>query len=122
MLGTFLDCAPDEAVGVVDALMTSRMRQFEHITTVDLPILLDRIEADEAVRESVEGYASDLRNWMASILRWHQRSRRYVEEELRRGPAVRWSQGPTGLGTATARILSLAPPAHGSPALTVGAP
>ncbi|GAB3137985.1 germacradienol/geosmin synthase [Microbispora hainanensis] len=122
VLGTFLDCAPDEAVSVVDALMTSRMRQFEHITTVDLPILLDRIEAGEAVRESVEGYVSDLRNWMAAILRWHQRSRRYVEEELRRGPAVRWSQGPTGLGTATARILSLAPPAHGSPALPVGAP
>ncbi|MEU6426582.1 germacradienol/geosmin synthase [Microbispora sp. NPDC046973] len=115
VLGTFLDCAPDEAVTVVDALMTSRMRQFEHITTVDLPALLERIDAGETVRESVEGYVSDLRNWMAAILRWHQRSRRYFEEELRRGPAARWSQGPTGLGTATARILSLAPPAHRAP-------
>ncbi|MEU8058543.1 terpene synthase family protein [Microbispora bryophytorum] len=131
VLGTFLDCAPGEAVTVVDALMTSRMRQFEHITTVDLPALLDRIEVGEAVRESVGGYVADLRNWMSAILRWHQRSRRYFEEELRRGPAARWSQGPTGFGTATARILSLAPPAspaslaHGAlsaHALPVGAP
>ncbi|GIH59165.1 terpene synthase [Microbispora rosea subsp. aerata] len=120
VLGTFLDCAPDEAVAVVDALMTSRMRQFEHITTIDLPALLDRMEAGEKVRESVEGYVSDLRNWMAAILRWHERTRRYVEEELRSGPVARWTQGPTGLGTATARIHSLAPPAHRSPTPALG--
>ncbi|WP_249345872.1 terpene synthase family protein [Microbispora sp. H11081] len=120
VLGTFFDCAPDEAVTAVDALMTSRMRQFEHITTVDLPALLDRMEAREEVRESVDGYVSDLRNWMAAILRWHERSRRYFEEELRRGPTARWSQGPTGLGTAGARILSIAPPALTPPSGPAG--
>ncbi|GAA4196968.1 germacradienol/geosmin synthase [Microbispora amethystogenes] len=115
VMSTFLDCPPQEGVTVVDGLMTSRMRQFEHITTADLPALLDRIDAGEAVRESVAAYVTDLRNWMAAILRWHQRSRRYLDEELRAGPVARWTQGPTGLGTATARIGSLAS-AYGGPA------
>ena len=105
VLQTFLGCSVDEAIATVDGLMTSRMRQFEHITAVDLPELFDRIGADDAVRESVAAYVADLRNWMAAVLRWHQRTRRYVDEELRHPPAVRWTQGPTGLGTATARRL-----------------
>ncbi|MBG0832631.1 germacradienol/geosmin synthase [Planomonospora sp. ID67723] len=108
VMQTFFDCDPQEGVAIVDALMTSRMRQFEHITTVDLPALLDRIEAGDPVRRSVDGYVAELRNWMAAIVRWHQRTRRYLSSELVRPAAARWTQGPTGLGTATSRIASLA--------------
>ncbi|MEW9529271.1 germacradienol/geosmin synthase [Microbispora sp. NPDC049125] len=104
----FLDCGPDEAIAVVDALMTSRMKQFEHISTADLPTLLDRVEAGDALRESVAGYVDELRDWMAAVVRWHQRTRRYLDSELAHPAATRWTQGPTGLGTATARIISLA--------------
>ncbi|MEV5408137.1 germacradienol/geosmin synthase [Thermopolyspora sp. NPDC052614] len=108
VMQNFFDCGPDEAIAIVDALMTSRMRQFEQITATDLPALLDRVAAGDDVRESVAAYVTDLENWMAAVLRWHQRTRRYVEEELSHPPAARWTQGPTGLGTATARLLATA--------------
>jgi len=135
VMQTFFDCDLDEGIALVDALMTARMRQFEHITAVDLPAMLDRIEADDDVRSSVAAYVTGLENWMASVLRWHQRTTRYFESELSHPPAVRWAQGPTGLGTATARLLLTtampspaarttppgAPPA-GSPAETTAPP
>lgn len=124
VLQSFFGCGPDEAIAIVDALLTSRMRQFEHITTVDLPALLDRIDADDQMRASVSAHAADLRNWMAAVLRWHQRTARYREDELRHPPAVRWTQGPTGLGTATARLLcgpaaAASPPTARNPSLEV---
>jgi germacradienol/geosmin synthase len=109
VMQNFFDCDPEEGIAIVDALLTSRMRQFEHIAEVDLPALLDRAEADDLVRESVAVYLADLRNWTAAVLRWHQRTRRYDEAEQSRPAAARWTQGPTGLGTATARISAFAP-------------
>ncbi|GGT10147.1 terpene synthase [Planobispora rosea] len=108
VMQTFFGCGPQEGAAVIDALLTSRMRQFEHITTVDLPALLDRIEACDAVRRSVAGYVTELQDWMAAILRWHQRTRRYPACELTHPTVARWTQGPTGLGTVTARLASLA--------------
>ncbi|WP_449066182.1 terpene synthase family protein [Planomonospora algeriensis] len=101
---TFFDCDPQQGVAIVDALLTSRMKQFEHITAVDLPVLLERIEAGDAVREAVAGYVTELQDWMAAIVRWHQRTRRYPGCAPARPAPVRWTQGPTGLGTATARL------------------
>ncbi|GAA3441380.1 germacradienol/geosmin synthase [Planomonospora venezuelensis] len=116
VMQTFLGCDPQQGVAVVDALLTSRMRQFEHVTTVDLPVLLDRIAADGPIREAVAGYVTELQDWMAAIVRWHQRTRRYPASELTRPAPVRWMQGPTGLGSTAARITSLAPAASAASA------
>lgn len=108
VMQNFFDCDLDTAISIVNALMTSRMRQFEYIAANDLPFLLDTVGADEEVRESVDGYVGELRDWMAGVLRWHERTTRYPEAELRRLRAARWTPGPTGLGTLTARITALA--------------
>ncbi|MBP2704321.1 germacradienol/geosmin synthase [Microbispora sp. RL4-1S] len=115
VMQNFFGCDAEEAVGIVDALMTSRMRQFEHIAEVDLPAMLDGAEVGDVGRASVDAYVADLRNWMAAVLRWHQRTRRYDEEEQVRPGAARWTQGPTGLGTVTARAGARPASAWGRP-------
>jgi germacradienol/geosmin synthase len=46
----------------------------------------------------------ELEDWLAGILNWHRKVRRYKEEDLRGGAALWRLGGPTGLGTSAARI------------------
>jgi germacradienol/geosmin synthase len=86
----FFDCDAQQAVNVVNDLMASRMRQFEHIVATELP--------------DVEG----LKDYMAGVPKWHVMTGRYKEPELRKSPTARWlSRFPTELGTSGARIASL---------------
>ncbi|MFI6501221.1 germacradienol/geosmin synthase [Nonomuraea typhae] len=107
VMRNFFDCGVDEAVAVVTDLMNARLAQFEQVAANDLPAMLAGHGAD--LREAVIRYVTGLQDWMAAVLRWHQRTARYPEHELRHTHAVRWTQGPTGLGTAAARIQSLLP-------------
>lgn len=107
VMQNFFDCGVEEAVEVVSALMDSRMAQFEAIAGHDLPFLLDTIEAGEELRADVDAYVGELQDWMAAILRWHERTRRYPEADLKRQAAERWNPGPSGLGTLTTQITSL---------------
>jgi germacradienol/geosmin synthase len=111
----FLDCDRDTALNIVNDLMTSRMRQFEHVVSTELPVLYDDFDLDEDARELLQGYVLELQNWMAGILIWHRGCHRYEEDELRRParpaplPAPepsgrRRDFAPTGLGTLGIRI------------------
>jgi germacradienol/geosmin synthase len=108
----FLGCGVDDAMNVVNDLMTARMTQFEHVISTELPILFNEFDLDEAAQQALLAYTADLRNWLSGILVWHEGCRRYNEAELRchAGPpapaaasAPAWT-GPTGLGTAAARL------------------
>ena len=120
----FLDCGPQEAMGIVGDLMAARMDEFQHITGTQLPSLFEEFGLDEAARTVLLGYAQELRDWMAGILTWHAGCDRYKEETLRRDfphlagavPAQPWATpgrlarsdlGPAGLGMAAARLPSL---------------
>ncbi|TKA08291.1 family 2 encapsulin nanocompartment cargo protein terpene cyclase [Actinacidiphila oryziradicis] len=107
----FFDCGYEEALGIVNDLMTSRMQEFEHIVNTELPALFDEFGLDAAARATLTGYAEELKHWMAGILIWHQQCARYVESELRIpvGASRQSLKGPTGLGTSAARI----PPMRG---------
>jgi germacradienol/geosmin synthase len=101
----FLDCDLRGAIHVVNDLMTSRMRQFEHIVSAEVPQLCDDLDLDASARESLRGYVASLQDWMAGVLRWHVQTRRYDESELRHHPvAGRPFGGPTGLGTSAAGV------------------
>ena len=102
----FLDCGPEQAFGVVTDLMNARMRLFEHIVATDLPSLFEDFSLDAGARRTLLQYAHELQDWMAGILNWHQGCRRYQESELRNEAAAqrRSLRGPTGIGTATARL------------------
>lgn len=104
----FLDCDPPKAVEVVNDLMTSRMRQFEHIVATEVPVLYEEFDLDASARQIVRGYVERLQRYMCGVLRWHTAVDRYKEFELRNSsPEKRLLSGPRGLGTSAARLSSL---------------
>jgi germacradienol/geosmin synthase len=105
----FLDGSPADAVGVVNDLRTARLQQFEDLLADELPVVLDELGVDRAVRDRVQSYVTGLQLWMAGILIWHHAVERYKEPELRadrRLPAPQLD-APSGLGTSAARIAAL---------------
>ncbi|GAB2596746.1 terpene synthase family protein [Streptomyces capparidis] len=103
----FFGCDYPTAVRVVGDLMAARMRQFRHITSSELPVLYDDLRLDREARAGMGGYVRELENWMAGILNWHRSVLRYREPEIRRVPGSRWPLGgPSGVGTASTRVLS----------------
>lgn len=103
----FLGCDAEAAVGVVNDMMTARMRQFERLLATDLPALRQRHELGEEASSSLDSYVTQLQDWSASILNWHRNCRRYAEPDLRRryGRASRPVIGKlTGPGTQAARV------------------
>ncbi|ATB28527.1 family 2 encapsulin nanocompartment cargo protein terpene cyclase [Melittangium boletus] len=104
----FLDLEKAEAIEVVNNLMSARMRQFEHIIALELPILVEDFGLDDKDREKLHKYVEQLQQWMAGVLRWHQTVDRYKEFELRASQKLPLApRGATGLGTSAARIASL---------------
>jgi germacradienol/geosmin synthase len=83
----FFDCDRQQALAIVNDLMTSRMRQFQHLTDVELPALYRDLDLGEEARRTLEAYAQELRNWMAGILGWHLGCSRYDEATLLRNAA-----------------------------------
>ena len=105
----FLNCDIQEAVEIVNNLMTARAQQFQHIVATELPALFDDFNLDESTRDQLMGYVEKLEQWMCGVLKWHITVDRYKEFELRNSasPIVRLLSGPRGLGTSAARIGSL---------------
>ena len=105
---SFLGCDSAQAVTVVNDLMTARVHQFENIVATELVALFDDWDLDPGTREKLQRYVEDMQSWMAGVLNWHIETDRYPEPMLHASPSVgRLLHGPTGLGTAAARIGSL---------------
>lgn len=115
----FLDIDREQAVGVVNDLMTSRMRQFEHIIATELPLIVDDFQLNAPARAALDGYVVGLQDWMAGILDWHILCGRYREPALRKRYQAGFYRtgsyrtqpgrpgGPTGLGTSATFIRNL---------------
>lgn len=97
------------ALAMVDELMVSRMRQFQHVAEHELPVLFDDFALDGKARDALRGYVRELEDWMAAILNWHRKTRRYAEADLLSGgPGSRFlPPAPTGLGTSAVRLADL---------------
>jgi germacradienol/geosmin synthase len=114
----FLGCGREEAATVVSNLMSSRVKQFQHVVDTELSILFDDFELDSAGRTKIQRYVKDLENWMVGVLNWHRKTVRYGERELLDSPTVgRVLYGPTGLGTSAGRAARqpTAPKASAAP-------
>ncbi|MGW7485677.1 family 2 encapsulin nanocompartment cargo protein terpene cyclase [Streptomyces sp. NPDC054786] len=103
---TFFDCDYPTALHIVNDLMTSRMREFQHVAAHELPVVYDDFGLSPQARKALDGYVHELENWLAGILTWHQGCLRYIEPELRHptGSPARLG-APTGLGTSAARLF-----------------
>ncbi|MFI0222203.1 family 2 encapsulin nanocompartment cargo protein terpene cyclase [Streptomyces lydicus] len=106
---TFFDCDYPTALAIANDLMTSRMREFQHVAAKELPVVYDDFQLPAEARATLDGYVRELENWMAGILNWHQGCRRYVEPELRHPVGSPGRLGaPSGLGTSAARFFQRA--------------
>jgi germacradienol/geosmin synthase len=102
----FLGVGRQRAVSVVNDLMTSRLRQFEHIVATELPVVADNLNLAADVRGAVDAYVVGLQDWVAGILDWHMLTGRYTELALRRRYRTppQWLSAPAGLGTSATRL------------------
>ncbi|MEU4892344.1 family 2 encapsulin nanocompartment cargo protein terpene cyclase [Streptomyces sp. NPDC044780] len=89
----FFDCDYPTGVAIVNDLMTSRMRQFQHVAEHEFPVLYDDFDLGPEAREAMDGYVGELRDWMTGIMNWHREVPRYREDELRRA-----ARRPAGIG------------------------
>jgi germacradienol/geosmin synthase len=104
---TFLNVDTDRAFAVVVDLMTSRMRQFEHVLAEELPALVEDFGLDEAGQAALYAYVTELKDWTAGILHWHEACSRYQDTALRY-PAPRFG-GASGLGMSAVHLARLLP-------------
>ncbi len=106
----FLDCDAPTAMRIVNDLMESRMRQFEHVVSLELPALFEDFDLDTEARTTLLHYADELKNWLAGILHWHEYCRRYATPHLERHyPGAPRIGFPSGVGMSATRIESLLP-------------
>ncbi|MET7921862.1 germacradienol/geosmin synthase Cyc2 [Streptomyces avermitilis] len=80
----FFGCDYPTALGIINDLMTQRMRQFEHVAAHELPVLYEDFKLSQEVRDIMDGYVVELQNWMSGILKWHQDCHRYSAADLAR--------------------------------------
>jgi germacradienol/geosmin synthase len=108
VMRNFLDITTEQAVLVVSDLMTSRMKQFEHILATEIPALMDEHALSAESRKDLAAYIVGLQDWMSGIPEWHRLCRRYGEKELREDYLrPKGLGGPKGLGTAAVRVGAL---------------
>ena len=114
VLQKFFDCDYPTAVSMVDDLMRGRLRQYEHIKKFEVPMLYEDFALDTEGRAAFEAYLRELEDWLAGILNWHQKVRRYGADDVHAGSGTALlRQGPTGIGTSAARLASLVGPTAG---------
>jgi hypothetical protein len=120
----FLEIDREQAVEVVNNLMTSRMRQFEQIIATELPVIVEEFQLDATAREALDEHVVGLQDWVAGGLDWHMASGRYAEPALRRRyqKTPQRLGGPTGLGTSATLISGLRSHEVASPAASRPAP
>jgi germacradienol/geosmin synthase len=103
----FLNIGPAQAMGIVNDLISARVQEFEHVIGSELPVLFEGAGLDASTRAALTCYVEELRNWLAGVLHWHERCRRYAEAGLIASsrPALPTAQPgrPSGLGTSAAR-------------------
>ncbi|KIF06512.1 Geosmin synthase [Streptomyces sp. RSD-27] len=101
----FFDIGYPEALHICHSLMDRRVEEFQHIVATQLPRLCEERKLDDAARSGLDAYAGELRDWLAGVLNWHLKARRYREEDLhRQGDGLSTAVLGSGFGMAAARI------------------
>jgi germacradienol/geosmin synthase len=104
---TFFDCSYEDAVRIVDDLMTQRLAQFQRAAEVELPQVYEDYNLSEEARAALDGRAEQLRDWIVGILHWHRNTRRYREQDLlRHNRRPEPAKTPSGVRLPTAGALT----------------
>ncbi|MEX1364839.1 MAG: hypothetical protein AB1Z98_17055, partial [Nannocystaceae bacterium] len=108
----FLECSLQESVTLNNDLLTSQLRHFEHLAITTIDPLCKSLDVDAEVQTGIRDYVRGLRRCFVGYLQLyrHLRATRYAADSGRDGPtasspsATSSLLGPTGMGTAAARI------------------
>ncbi|MGH3794200.1 MAG: terpene synthase family protein [Pseudonocardiaceae bacterium] len=101
----FLNCDPSQAITIINNLMTTRLHQFEHITTTELPTLYHDLHLNTNTQKHLHTYTTELQDWIAAVYNWHHTTSRYKNPTPPHQPTPpRLPHNATGLGTTAARI------------------
>ncbi|MFJ3903820.1 germacradienol/geosmin synthase [Streptomyces sp. NPDC090025] len=104
----FFDCDYPTAMRMVHDLMRGRLSQYEHLKRYEVPLLYADFGVDATGRAEFEAYLRELEDWLAGVLNWHRKVRRYGAQDVRRGAGSTVARrGPQGLGTSAARLTAL---------------
>ncbi|MGW4350550.1 terpene synthase family protein [Nocardia sp. NPDC004582] len=96
VLERFLGLPTQAAAELTNDVLTSRLKQFEHTALAEVPQLFTERAATPEEQLAVARYTLGLQDWQSGGHEWHLRSSRYMNSGVDRGP--------TGLGTAGARL------------------
>ncbi len=80
----FFGCDYPTGLKVIHDLMRQRMRQFQHVAAHEFPVLYEDFGLTAEGRAVMDGYVTELQNWLAGILNWHAGCRRYGAQDLAR--------------------------------------
>lgn len=101
----FFDIGYEEALHICHSLMTQRTEEFEHIVANQLPLLYEDWKLDAGARAGLDAYVGELKDWLAGILNWHEKTVRYREEDLHRlGDGISTGVLSSDFGMSAARI------------------
>ncbi|WP_158846566.1 terpene synthase family protein [Saccharothrix deserti] len=108
----FLDVDLERAYAITTDLANARLKQFQHSVAVELPTLFEEFDLEPETRAALTAHAAELEDWMAGILNWHREVVRYHDADLAKhfggrelAGTAQALRGPTGLGTASTRVL-----------------
>ncbi|MEU9029390.1 germacradienol/geosmin synthase [Streptomyces sp. NPDC048383] len=101
----FFDIGYPEALRICHSLMRQRVEEFQHIVANQLPVLYSDWKLTADARAGLDAYVGELGDWLAGILNWHEKCRRYREADLHR-PAGALATGVLSpdFGRSAARI------------------
>lgn len=99
----FLSCDDDQALEVVNHLMTERIRQFAHVVATELPVLFDEYELPSNVCRALNDYVKQQEYYVAGVMNWHVKTTRYFDSELENRSFGKLSQVGRGISHAAAR-------------------
>ncbi|WP_405487579.1 germacradienol/geosmin synthase [Streptomyces sp. NBC_00096] len=101
----FFDIGYPEALHICHSLMTQRTEEFEHVVASQLPLLYEDWKLNAEARAGLDTYVTELQDWLAGILNWHQKVKRYREEDLHRlGDGISTGVLSPGFGMSAVRI------------------
>lgn len=88
VLERFLDIDTQQAVNLVNDLLTSRLQQFEHTALTELHQLFAEYQLDPNEQIQVLTYIRGLQDWQSGAHEWHIRTSRYLNPDIKKSDPV----------------------------------
>ena len=106
VMENFFGVGAQEAANLTNDILTSRLQQFEHTAATEVPPVFVECGLLPSEELEVALYVKGLQDWQAGGHEWHLRSSRYMNEgAIASDEEEPILGGPTGLGSAAARLI-----------------